>query len=181
MEQLSFSQEGIGGFCLAFKDLGPPTSPQNPLRLRSERSGRFPLLGGVVMSLGSSRSSSQCLRQEVRPSESTVRTNSVTADQDWPSQTSGTIITCVRPLAATRLALGKGAGVSWESLPHTQKGESEYFVLSLKKMVTRPSPSLLRESLFGHPLGRCKVDAGIFRHWFSVMVTLELSRSIKKF
>lgn len=180
MEQLSFSQEGIGGFCLAFKDLGPPTSPQNPLRLRSERSGRFSLLGGVIMSLGPSRSSSQCLRHEVRPSESTVRTNSVTADQAWPSQTSGAS-TCLRPLAATRLALGKGASVSWESLPHTQKVESEYFMLSLKKMVTRPFPSLLRESLFGHPLGRCKVDAGIFRHWFSVVVTLELSRSVKKF
>lgn len=130
------------------------------------------------MSLGPARSSSQCLRQEVRPSEFTVRTNSATADQDWPSQISGAA-TCLRPLAATHLALDKGAGVSWEFHPHTQKAESEYFMLSLK-MVTRPSPSLLRENLFGRPLGRCKVDTGIFRHWFSVVVTLGIARERKE-
>lgn len=131
----------LQGCCLAFKDLGPPTSAQNPLRLRSGCSGRFPLLGGVVMSLGPARSSSQCLRQEVRPSGFTMRTSSVTADRDWSSQISGAV-TCLRPLAATRFALDKGAGVSWEFHPHTQKAESEYFTLSLKKMVARPSPSL---------------------------------------
>lgn len=164
---------------LGLQNLGRPTSLQNPLRLRSEHSRRFPLLGEVVTSLCPSRSSSHCL-QEVRPSASTMRTNSVIVDQDWSSQISGAI-TCLRPLAVTRFALDKGADVSWEFLPHTQKVESEYFMLSLKKMVTKPSPSLLRESLFGQPLGRCKVDAEIFRHWFSVVVTLELSGSVKKF
>lgn len=78
------------------------------------------------------------------------------------------------------MALDKGAGVSWEFHPHTQEAESEYFTLSLTKMVARASPSLLRESLLGYPLGRCQVDAGIFRHWFSVVVTLGIARERKE-
>lgn len=73
------------------------------------------------------------------------------------------------PLAAICFTLHKGPGVSWEFHPYPQKVENEYFTLSLKKMATRPS-ALLREGVFGHPLGRGKVDTGIFRHWFSVVV-----------
>lgn len=58
--------------------------------------GKISIVGGGIMSLCPSRSSSQCLRQEVRPIEFTMRTNSATADQDWPSQISGAI-TCLSP------------------------------------------------------------------------------------